>query len=142
MSKHILIATAASLTLLAVPAVASADAPTHADRTNAAQECRAERGDSPATREAFQAKYGTNANKRNAFGKCVSQKARENQSERKAERRVAAKQCRAERKEIGAEAFREKYGTNKSKRNAFGKCVSKTAKALHEEQDPEPAPAS
>ena len=27
-------------------------------------------------------------------------------------------------------AFREKYGTNKNKRNAFGKCVSKQAKAL------------
>jgi hypothetical protein len=38
---------------------------------DAAQECRAERGDDP---EAFQETYGTNANKRNAFGKCVSGK--------------------------------------------------------------------
>ncbi len=36
---------------------------------NAAKECRAERA---LDEDAFSAKYGTNANKRNAFGKCVS----------------------------------------------------------------------
>jgi len=36
----------------------------------------------------------------------------------------AAKQCKAERASIGAAAFAQKYGTNKNKRNAFGKCVS------------------
>jgi hypothetical protein len=41
---------------------------------NAAQECRAERS---ADAEAFTETYGTNNNKRNAFGKCVSQKAKE-----------------------------------------------------------------
>jgi len=41
---------------------------------NAAQECRAERADDP---EAFKETYGTNANKRNAFGKCVSTKVRD-----------------------------------------------------------------
>ena len=35
----------------------------------------------------------------------------------------AAQQCRAERA-ADIDAFREKYGTNKNKRNAFGKCVS------------------
>ena len=43
---------------------------------NASQECRTERGATAATREAFAARYGTNANKRNAFGKCVSAKSR------------------------------------------------------------------
>jgi hypothetical protein len=46
---------------------------------NASQECRAERetlGD-----EAFAEQYGTNENKRNAFGKCVSQKAQEDVEE-------------------------------------------------------------
>ena len=38
---------------------------------NAAQECDAERS---ADRKAFEDKYGTNHNKKNAFGKCVSQK--------------------------------------------------------------------
>jgi hypothetical protein len=37
----------------------------------------------------------------------------------------AAQQCRAERAELGVDAFREEYGTNKNKRNAFGKCVSR-----------------
>src|SRR3954452_11608766 len=40
---------------------------------NAAQECREERTADPA---AFQDQYGTNHNKKNAFGKCVSQKAK------------------------------------------------------------------
>lgn len=134
------IATGAALltgALLAVPAGASADQPTKGDRSNAAQECRAERGSSDATRDAFRDKYGTNANGRNAFGKCVSKRARDEAQERKsAERKHAAKRCAAERKEIGAAAFAEKYGTNKNKRNAFGKCVSKTVKA---KQAPAPA---
>lgn len=45
---------------------------------NAAKECAAERDDGAA---AFKAKYGTNANDSNAFGKCVSEKARENDTE-------------------------------------------------------------
>lgn len=41
--------------------------------SNAAKQCRAERETDPA---AFAETYGTNHNKRNAFGKCVSQKAK------------------------------------------------------------------
>jgi hypothetical protein len=40
---------------------------------NAARQCRSERAADPA---AFKAKYGTNHNKSNAFGKCVSAKAK------------------------------------------------------------------
>jgi hypothetical protein len=47
------------------------------DFKNAAKACDDERGDTDASRAAFAEKYGTNANKKNAFGKCVSQKARE-----------------------------------------------------------------
>jgi hypothetical protein len=36
----------------------------------------------------------------------------------------AAKECAAERDEMGTEAFREEYGTNENGKNAFGKCVS------------------
>jgi RTX calcium-binding nonapeptide repeat (4 copies) len=39
-----------------------------------------------------------------------------------------AKKCKAERAADPA-AFTEKYGKNKNKKNAFGKCVSQTAKA-------------
>jgi hypothetical protein len=46
----------------------------------------------------------------------------------------ASKQCRTERSEMGVELFRQTYGTNKTKRNAFGKCVSKQAKSLQDDQ--------
>ena len=106
-------------------------------KQNASQQCRAERQADPA---AFSEKYGTNKNKKNAFGKCVSQKARENKQQAdekdKAEDKAkinAAKKCKAERKADPA-AFSEKYGTNKNKKNAFGKCVSQTARADQEQQ--------
>ena len=47
------------------------------ERTNAAKTCDAERGETAESRKAFEEQYGTNRNKRNAFGKCVSQKAQE-----------------------------------------------------------------
>jgi ribosomal protein S17E len=45
---------------------------------NAAKQCKAER---KADRSAFASKYGTNANNRNAFGKCVSKTVRENETQ-------------------------------------------------------------
>jgi hypothetical protein len=44
------------------------------------------------------------------------------------EAKNAAKACKAER-DANSEAFAEKYGTNKNGKNAFGKCVSTTARA-------------
>jgi hypothetical protein len=44
------------------------------DFKNAAKACDNERGDTAESRAAFATKYGTNPNKKNAFGKCVSQK--------------------------------------------------------------------
>ena len=43
---------------------------------SAAKACATERGGTAASRAAFTQKYGTNKNKNNAFGKCVSQKAK------------------------------------------------------------------
>jgi hypothetical protein len=123
---------AAILGALAVPAAAqAADAPSASDRQNASQECRSERGATAATREAFAARYGTNKNKRNAFGKCVSAKSREEAGERKAAQSSASESCRAERGTTSESraAFEAKYGTGKNKKNAFGKCVSQAAKA-------------
>lgn len=120
------IGVALALAMLALPATAVAK-PSKVDRKNAAQECRAERAEIGV--EAFRDKYGANKNKRNAFGRCVRQGAREELAERRAERREAAQDCRAEREAIGVEAFREKYGSNRNKRNAFGKCVSQTVRA-------------
>ena len=101
-------------------------------KSNAARACKAER--ETLGQQAFADKYGENKNKKNAFGKCVSGKAREHKAEMDAEdekqaeeRRNAAKECAAERRAMGEEAFAGKYGTNRNKRNAFGKCVSKKA---------------
>jgi hypothetical protein len=104
---------------------------------NAAKDCKAERAQDPA---AFKDKYGTGKNGKNAYGKCVSQHAKENRQEAKQEQEQreddqvsAAKQCRDERSQ-DPQAFQDKYGTNGNKRNAFGKCVSQNAKK-QEQQD-------
>ncbi len=49
-------------------------------------------------------------------------------AEKVAKRKHAARECAAEREDIGREAFAEEYGTNGSKKNAFGKCVSGKAR--------------
>ncbi len=41
----------------------------------------------------------------------------------------ASKQCRSERSAMGLKLFRMTYGTNKTRRNAFGKCVSRHSTA-------------
>ena len=107
-----------------------------AAKSNAAKDCKAER---EADETAFTETYGTRKGK-NAYGRCVSQKAKENKAEAdeadeaKDEATVkAAKACRAEQK-ADEDAFAEKYGTNRNNRNAFGKCVSAQAKAQNDEQ--------
>jgi hypothetical protein len=94
---------------------------------NAATACKAERASLGET--AFADKYGTNPNKRNAFGKCVSAKAKQAAASQQQATLNAAKKCKAERASLGETAFASKYGTNPNKRNAFGKCVSQTARA-------------
>ena len=98
---------------------------TDAAADSASKACRAEQA---ADEAAFKAKYGTNKNKSNAFGKCVSKLANEKVDAQTTARVNAAKACKTERA-AGAAAFKAKYGTNKNKSNAFGKCVSKLAKA-------------
>jgi hypothetical protein len=98
-------------------------------KDNASQACKTEAAADPG---AFAEKYGTGKKKRNAHGKCVSQKTHEEtaktvKDEVDAEVSAAAT-CKTERK-ADPDAFRTKYGTNENKRNAFGKCVAKTAKA-------------
>ncbi len=103
---------------------------------NAATKCKAERQSTGV--EAFQKRYGTNHNLRNAFGKCVSSKAKDNKDEKdekdeddeKGEKpNGTAKACKAERASMGVEAFAKKYGTNHNLKNAFGKCVSGQSKS-------------
>jgi hypothetical protein len=60
--------------------VQSTEAQEQENLQNAAQQCRAERGDASFAAshdgKSFTDFYGTNHNKKNAFGKCVSQKAK------------------------------------------------------------------
>jgi len=117
-----------ALALLAITASAVASTtPTPADKAAAAKQCSTERNAMGAT--PFKLLYGTNANKSNAFGKCVSKLAQQNAKNGA----TAAAQCRAER-DADRAAFAGKYGTGKKHANAFGNCVSGKAKAAAAQQ--------
>jgi hypothetical protein len=122
----------AALAAAALPGAALAAAtPTPADQSNAAKTCRAERtqmGDAT-----FRATYGTNANRSNAFGKCVSKHARLEQQAREGAPDSAARKCREEQQRDEA-AFRARWGTNRNGRNAFGKCVAAQAQNHQQER--------
>ena len=100
--------------MLVVPAAFAAD-PTPADFKNAAKYCKAVRESKGV--EAFQTLYGRNANKKNAYGKCVSQtaKAKAEKREDAQEQSVAAAACKKEQSENAAK-FAQDY------RN-FGQCL-------------------
>jgi hypothetical protein len=119
-----------------------------AARAHAAKECKAERADAdfPSTHDGktFREFYGTGKHGKNAYGKCVSMKARAHKAEEDAadktdvkEFKNAAKECQAESKDPdfaaahGGKSFSDFYGTNKNHRNAFGKCVSSKAGGDH-----------
>jgi hypothetical protein len=112
---------------LAVPAWAVAGAPSPSDRAAAVKQCSTERSAMGAP--AFKLLYGTNANRSNAFGKCVSKLAKQNATNHA----NAVSSCRTERSADPA-AFAAKYGTGKKHANAFGNCVSQTAKAAAKKQ--------
>jgi len=111
-----------ALACAAVPAFAQ-DAPA---TPTASEQCKSERTGMGKT--AFNALYGTNANKSNAFGKCVSKRAKATDSAAAAAKTNASKECDAE-EAADAAAFKTKYGTGKNGKNAHGKCVSTKAKA-------------
>jgi hypothetical protein len=98
-------------------------------RMNPARTCRALRTQLHAT--VFAKTYGKNANDRNAMGKCVSATAK-TQAKNEAS---ASATCKAEQSDAAfasthsGQTFEQTYGTNGDRSNAFGMCVSKTAKA-------------
>ena len=142
MKRLLTIAASLSLVLAASGAVAAAppaakdNDPKSAAETKAEKACKTERGMAAASIAAFETKYGTNKNKKNAFGKCVSSKSKdkdddeEDEADEDKNATNASKKCKAERGATAATiaAFELKYGTNKNKKNAHGKCVSKHAK--------------
>ena len=139
------VAAAAAIAIVAIP-VAIAASPSKNDQKpatsaqsqsagdDAAKACKAERKSLGV--EAFNKKYGTNHNLKNAFGKCVSGKSKgkkddkdeKDEDEKDEDSGAAAKACKAERASIGVDAFAKKYGTNHNLKNAFGKCVSGKSK--------------
>jgi hypothetical protein len=101
------------------------------DSKNAAKQCAAERSDTAGFAPAHDGKtfdqfYGGGKHGANAFGKCVSTKAQALEQEQQQSTIEAAKTCKAERTQLGADAFTKKYG---GRANSFGKCVAATAKA-------------
>jgi hypothetical protein len=105
----------------------------HQNRISAREACSAEKADpnfaASHDGKSFDEFYGTGPQHRNAFGKCVSSKAKSASDEARQDTLNAAKACKAERAELGPAEFRAKYGKNANDRNAFGKCVSALAKA-------------
>jgi hypothetical protein len=111
---------------------------------NAAKECKAERDDAgfAAAHEGktFEQFYGTGKNGKNAYGKCVSSKAKakkeaadEQDAQQQEDRINAAEFCKQAKKD-DADQFAEDFG---SRKNAFGKCVSKTARQMAAERKAE-----
>jgi hypothetical protein len=52
-----------------------------------------------------------------------------------AKRQSAAQTCKAQRAELGKAAFRQLYGTNTNKANAFGRCVDQTKGTTAQERE-------
>jgi hypothetical protein len=100
--------------------------------TSAEQACRAEQGDATFSLshndKTFDEFYGTGKKHANAFGNCVSLKARNSSSAAQQAIQNPARTCRALRTAMISPAFASLYGTNASHSNAFGKCVSKIAR--------------
>ena len=147
--------------MLAMPSAAMA-APTKADTKAASKECHdlrtamgkenfkaqfgtfgkcvsAKAKEEAAERKAARQQARTECENQGLKGKelqaCIKQQTAENKAAADAQDQNkvnAARTCREEQKADPA-AFKEKYGTNKTKSNAFGKCVSATAKAKNDE---------
>ena len=105
---------------LAAPAALAAD-PVPVDFKNAAKYCKALRTSKGV--DVFGAQHGTNANKKNAFGKCVSATAKS-----KAKKRGAAEDATEDAAEAKATAAcKKQHSENATKFAAdhknFGQCV-------------------
>jgi hypothetical protein len=115
--------TVAGALAAAAPALATPPSATTTAKVPSAQsQCRTERD--AVGRSTFALTYGANANRANAFGKCVSKRNAATRAARRAARVNAAQQCRAAQQSDAA-AFAAAWGQG---RNAYGKCVSTTAR--------------
>jgi hypothetical protein len=134
MSKKTIVGVIAMCSLLLPVAAVAADGAAPAPSTVANQICKQEQVTLGVN---FKSTYGTNANKsnafgkcvsknaknakdKNAFGKCVSAKATASANAHAAAAATAPKQCKAAAK-ADAAGYAAKYGTGK---DALGKCVA------------------
>jgi hypothetical protein len=97
-------------------------------RMNPARTCRSIR--TTLGTSLFNQSYGKNKTDRNAFGKCVSATAHlQAHNELSASATCAAQQANPNfATDHGGKSFDQFYGTNADQSNAFGMCVSSTAK--------------
>jgi hypothetical protein len=79
--------------------------------------------------KSFEQFYGVGKKGKNAFGNCVSTKAKASSVAEGKARPNPSRTCRSLRSQMGATTFALTYGKNANDRNAFGKCVAKTAHA-------------
>jgi hypothetical protein len=109
----------------AVPALA--DAPSGSSSTPSPEkQCRTER--TAMGVDTFRATYA-NKHGKNAFGRCVSQRASATSQDQQQAHSNAAKQCKAQ-EAADPTTFDATWGTNANHKNAYGKCVSTTAKSM------------
>jgi hypothetical protein len=147
--KKILTVVCATGMAAAVAGTAVADTPTSTETSNAAKYCKALRtssGSPEAFASAVRAVVGAKkVTVKNAYGKCVSNQAKNNAEDSDQAHANAAKDCKAEKAQSdeefaaahGGKTFSQQYGTNKNGKNAFGKCVSSKAKEQGEDDSGE-----
>ena len=94
--------------------------------------CRAEQADPNFAAahggKTFAEFYGTGAKHKNAFGNCVSRKARSSSASGQSGLNPA-RACAALRTRMTPALFKQSFGTNATHGNAFGKCVSIVARS-------------
>lgn len=114
----------AALAVAAIlPVAALADPASPSDKANGARSCQALK--TSLGEATFKSAYGTNADKSNAFGKCVS---KWTQAEHQ-NRHAAETTCKAEQADAGFAAahegktFAQFYGAGKQGANALNRCI-------------------
>lgn len=108
-------------------------------RSQAEKQCREERAKDDT--DTFNKMYGTNRNDKDAFGRCVSHRTRQNQAAQASAHKSAEQTCRSEQGDSSfssshnGETFDQFYGTDKNGHNAFGKCVSSHERSSSEQTE-------
>ena len=105
----------------------------HSNRHEATVACKAEQADANFAAshggKTFAQYYGEGKKGANALNRCIAAKRAAETAEDRQAVANAARSCKAERKAMGADPFKAKYGSNADKSNAFGRCVAKLAQA-------------